>query len=249
MTLTLEASVGKRKMSDEKQPLTGANATVHAPNDILSILAESLPLVYVSLSGVGFAVQVLILKLLEKTQYTRTFTIISCRGIVQSCMAGFIIYYERGQEDGCIRDSWKLFGDSWKARAILFLRCVLGYGGIGFAFFAVERLPVGDATTLLMLSSIVAAIGGYCLLGESWGVPELVGTCMSLAGVIFITKPSFIFHSAGSKGVVSLDHVGVVFALCSAVCAGLAFVCIRMLGTIAQIPWENTALAQVTNTQ
>ena len=134
----------------------------------------------------------------------------------------------------------KLFGDSMRLRILLFTRSLVGFGGISFAFLAVEKLPIGDSTTLVMLSPVFSAILATCVLSEPWLLPEFIATVVSLVGAAFVAKPSFIFGSSFE----SLDPVGVVYGLSAALSAAGAYVCVRMLGTSHKMPWANVCLAQ-----
>ena len=92
-------------------------------------------------------------------------------------MLSSIVMYHHRDNDVAI------FGNNRKVVGIMFLRSVVGlsihyllqiykynyiyhnpfvvykgYGGIAFAFLAVERLPIGDATVLTMLAPFVSMI-------------------------------------------------------------------------------------------
>lgn len=141
-----------------------------------------------------------------------------------------------------------LFGDTNYVRWIMFLRSVIGYGGIAFSFLAVEYMPMGDATVLVMLSPLVATIGGFIILGEPWRLPEFVATVVSLTGATLVAKPTFIFGNSNSSAVSDAEAAntatGVVLSLIAALCAGMAYVCVRMLGTVAKMPWANVCFVQ-----
>ena len=134
----------------------------------------------------------------------------------------------------------KLFGDSTRLRVLLFIRSLVGFGGISFAFLAVELLPIGDSTTLVMLSPVFSAILATCVLSEPWLLPEFIATMISLVGAALVAKPSFIFGYTAE----SLDPVGVIYGLSAALSAAGAYVCVRMLGTSHKMPWANVCLAQ-----
>jgi uncharacterized membrane protein len=98
-----------------------------------------------------------------------------------------------------------------------------------------------------MLSPLFAAAGGFFILGEPWRNPELVATVMSLSGAFLVAKPSFLFgHNQINENneISSSESIGVVFALLSAVSTGLAYIFVRILGTIAKMPWSYVCFAQ-----
>jgi hypothetical protein len=76
-------------------------------------------------------------------------------------------------------------------------------------------------------------------MGEAMGRAELGAIVISLFGVVLISKPSFLFDEEQS-----LPFAGVVFGMLASVCAGGAYTCIRLLGTVAKMPWANVCLAQ-----
>lgn len=162
----------------------------------------------------------------------------------------------------------KLFGNSLFIKVMLFLRAVIGFGSIAFSFLAAEYISIGDSTVLIMLSPMIASIASYLLLGESWRVPEFVATILSIIGAILVAKPAFIFGeqhdndgypshgsdsestssssaSSDSSGTSSHDFtVGVLCGLSAALFAGFAFICVRVLGTTAKMPWANVCFSQ-----
>ncbi len=111
---------------------------------------------------------------------------------------------------------------------------------------------------LLSISHInINSIGAYFILSEPWRWPELVATIISLTGVIFVARPPFIFGCSGGVGggvgdgdgdgdgrLCSADAVGVLFGMIASITAGLAYVCVRLLGTSAKMPWYNVVFAQ-----
>lgn len=107
-----------------------------------------LPLFYVFMSGLGFSVQALFLKLLAVDGFNASFVCVFYRGIFQMLLSSIFMYSNRDKNTA-------IFGEDWKIKTIMLLRAVVGYGGIAFAFLSVEYLPVGDATVLSMLSPFV----------------------------------------------------------------------------------------------
>lgn len=181
--------------------------------------------------------QTLIIKLLFEDKLKGTFPCILCRGCIQFIISLTFIY-----SNNINGTSPKLFGENNYVRVIMFLRSVIGAAGNAFAFLAVETLPVGDSTVLVMLSPFFAAIGGFIVLGEPWQIPEFVATIISLIGGTLIARPSYFFNNLGGH-VHPADPVGVVYALIASLSAGTAYVLVRMLGTVAKMPWANVCFA------
>ena len=198
------------------------------------VVKKFLPLFLVFLSGLGFSIQSLtIKKLQENSGYSASFQLIFFR-ITQLITSLAFIYHN---EDPSARSY--PFGETSYVKKVMLIRSCVGYGGIAFAFLGIENLPLGDATVLVMLSPLFASMFSYMILGESFGKGEIMAILISLTGVVLISRPSFIFG-----GEEALPLLGVVYALVASVCAGGAYTSIRILGTVAKMPWANVCLAQ-----
>ncbi len=193
------------------------------------------PLLLVFLSGVGFSLQTLTIKKLEEVrEYKGTFQLIFARGFVQMLVSLYFIKRYNGES------KVELFGSTSFVRRMLALRSVVGFGGICFAFLALEKLPIGETTVLVMISPIFSTIFSYLTLGEPWRLAEFMATVTSICGVICVAQPEIVF----GEGTHTLDPIGVVFGLIASVSAGAAYTCVRILGTTAIMPWWNVCFAQ-----
>lgn len=202
-------------------------------------LTSRLPLFYVFLSGIGFSFQTLIIKVLAERGFHASFQCIFFRGFVQFLLASYFVYYDTDRLAG---KGPSLFGNSSYVKLMLFLRSFVGFGGIAFSFLAVELIPMGDATVLIMLSPLITAILSYFILGEPWRLPELVATLVSLTGVVMVAKPPSIF--GGNVTETGSFYKGVGYGLVSAVSAAFAYLFVRILGTTAKMPWSNVCFSQ-----
>ncbi|RYH31247.1 DMT family transporter [archaeon] len=203
-----------------------------------------LPLFYVFMSGLGFSIQSLVVKILnEREGFDGSFQIVFARGIVQLVSSAYIIYFDEDRRAG---KGPQLFGNTWFVRSIIAARAVVGYFGIAPAFLAVEYISIGDSTVLVMMSPVIAAIAGYFILGEPWRLPELLATILAITGGILVAKPPFIFgHHDSTIDVSASDYFfGVMYSLMAALGAGFAYVFVRMLGTTAKMPWANVTFSQ-----
>jgi drug/metabolite transporter (DMT)-like permease len=198
-----------------------------------------LPLFYVFLSGIGFSLQTLIIKLISEQGFRGSFQCVFLRGTVQLILSGIFIYYDKDRLEG---KGPMLFGDTNWVRFILFMRALAGFGSIAFAFLAVELIPIGDSTVLIMLSPLMASILSYIFLGESWRWPELCGTLLSLIGAVMVAQPPLLF--GGNPTHDGSFYKGVGYALTAACSAACAFIFVRILGTSAKMPWSNVCFSQ-----
>ncbi len=93
-----------------------------------------------------------------------------------------------------------------------------------------------------------------CAFVNSHNVPPLkcscyplvwagIATCVSLAGVALVAKPSFLFGSDLAAAAEN-NARGVVYGLIASVSAGIAYMFVRMLGTTAKMPWMHVCFSQ-----
>lgn len=206
-------------------------------------LSDRLPLLYVFVAGIGFSVQGLVIKLIAEMGVEMSMTVILARGIVQMLLSAAFIYDDEDRKAG---KGPSLFGDSHWVTSILIGRSLLGYVGMMGHFRAVEFIPIGDCTVLVMMCPIISALAGFVLLGEPWRLPEFIATLLALTGGVLVAKPSFLFgNDEGMSSAEDAEYFwGVLYSLMSAVTGGLSFVFIRILGTSAKMPWANICFAQ-----
>lgn len=195
------------------------------------------PLLLVFISGLGFSIQGLIVKLLSENGYKGSFSCVLSRGICQTIVSAIFIYFDENRRKN---HDIKLFGNTTFVRLMITGRCIIGYGGIAFTFLAIELIPMGDASVLSMLGPIFTAFLAFIVLKEPWRLPELLGTILSLIGSSLVAKPTFIFGGTTSPNTI----LGVIYALIAAVTSGGAYLFIRILGTSAKMPFTNICFAQ-----
>ena len=156
------------------------------------------------MSGFGFSLQVLIVKLLsEDFAFAGSFQIVFFRGLIQFIIVSFVIYFDKNRKT----DDY-LFGPDTRVKNILFWRAVVGFGGIAFSFLSVERLPLGDSTVLVMLSPLFASIISATFLNEPWRLTEFFATLVSLTGVVMVARPVFLFRKEEGAQVKATDVMG-----------------------------------------
>ena len=199
------------------------------------------PLASIFLSGVGFSVCNLCVKYLAIYGYTNTAEIILTRGLSTLALSsGFIVYHRK-----CLRiEGTNIFGSSARITFILILRAIFGYTAYVFSFFAYQRLPIGDASVLMMTNFVFGSIAAYAVLGEPWRWQERLATFISIVGATCIARPSFVFGRDLDSHQKSPDIIGVTLALLGGMSMGFAFVCVRLLGTTAKASWTNICLMQ-----
>ena len=121
------------------------------------------------------------------------------------------------------------------------------------SYYAVKHLPIGEAIVLIFISPIFTGILSRVFLKEPWGWFEAGASVMSLARVVCIARPDFIFgcltshvhnlhlNSTNITGTVASKHANGndIFAVCAALLAALsasfALVVARKLGRSGKV--------------
>jgi len=106
----------------------------------------------------------------------------------------------------------------------LFLRGVLGLGGLSCFYYALTALPLAEVTTIHYLNPVFTALLAALLLRERVGWALAAAIALSLGGTMLVTRPAFLWHEAAS-----LDATGVAAALAGAVFSAGAYVTVRRL--------------------
>lgn len=110
-------------------------------------------------------------------------------------------------------------------RKMLVVRGLLGFGALLCFFYSVVHLPLADATVLQYTNPVFAALIAAMLLGER--LRPFEGACVvgSLAGVLLVARPTFLFGSGAKE----LDPLAVGAALLGALLSAAAYVAVRSL--------------------
>ncbi|CAK9294060.1 unnamed protein product [Gordionus sp. m RMFG-2023] len=89
----------------------------------------------------------------------------------------------------------------------LYIRCIAGTVGITCLTFALVYAPISDASTISYTSPVYVAILARIFLGERIAVADAGLLALALTGVVFVTRPAFLFRGSGKNG---LDDLNVV---------------------------------------
>jgi drug/metabolite transporter (DMT)-like permease len=112
-----------------------------------------------------------------------------------------------------------------KERRLLLLRGLLGFIALSCFFYSVVALPLADATVIQYTNPVFTALLAAVVLGESLRMVEVGLALTSLAGVLMVAQPTFLFGDAAA----SLDPFAVVVALGGALFSASAYVAVRRL--------------------
>jgi len=78
----------------------------------------------------------------------------------------------------------------------LVLRGILGIFGTSFYFSSIQYLMVSESVSLVLIYPILAPIFTYVFLNEPYSIVDLLFTLLGFIGVLFITRPSFLFSDS-----------------------------------------------------
>jgi len=196
------------------------------------------PLFLVFLSGIGFSTQALVIKkLTSHYDFTSSSQIVFFRGFVQLIISFFLVLRNSRSTATPLTLS-SFFGAKRTTTYVLLTRATFGYIGICGSFYSLLTIPMGDSTTLIMLSTIWSSLLAVFFLGEKGTCYLLMAIPTAFVGVILIVQPSFIF--AGS----SLNPTGVLAAIIGSGGAAIAYICVRMLGTSSPMYWSAVTFNQ-----
>ena len=175
---------------------------------MLSSSRSYLPLGLVFLSGIGFSIQSLFIKILSESGFSGSFQLLFLRGSCQLLVSSIFVYRNvlRGEKT-------KLFGNNSSSIKLLVVSSLLEYGGQALVFTSIEYVPVDFALVLDRQSVVFQAILAYVVLGEPWFLIEIISTFLSILGVVLISQPKFLillFASFGNFLGVSSVGEGVV---------------------------------------
>ena len=117
------------------------------------------------------------------------------------------------------------WGNRGRRRLLLF-RGVMGFVALSCFYYTLTNLPLADSTVIQYTNPVWAGLLAVPLLGERLRMREVVSVLASLAGVVVVTRPTFLFGGPAAAlppGVVAVGLLG-------AVCSGVAYVTVRKLG-------------------
>lgn len=123
------------------------------------------------------------------------------------------------------------FGET-KNRILLILRGLSGSIGLVLTFFSIEFMNYGDSTVIRNISPVITALFARIFLKERLNVSHLLALIVSISGILFISRPAFIFgHMIHSNqlGLTWKLAIGITLGLLSTFAIGSAFIFIKKL--------------------
>ena len=196
---------------------------------------EHLPQLLVLLSGIGYCIQGLGLKLLTNSFHT-IIVYIFFKGILQFIII-FIVILVHTQGFTC---HLSLFSLNKNLVSILLIRCVLGFAGACMSFNACQLLPLGESAALFLTSPMFATIGAVIFLGETINRKEFCTMLLGFLGIGLIILPPLLSSNVSMNG---NEIRGLHFALFTTLTSAVSYLTLRMMGTTVQASWMLIGLA------
>ena len=109
-------------------------------------------------------------------------------------------------------------------KAGLVQRALFGTAALACYFYAVDSLPLAEATVLHYLNPVFVAVIAALFLHEPIGARLVAAITVALVGTVIVARPGFVFGGASPLGA-----VGVLVALGSALLSACAYATVRRL--------------------
>ncbi|XP_054622962.1 solute carrier family 35 member G1 [Dunckerocampus dactyliophorus] len=117
-------------------------------------------------------------------------------------------------------------------RIYLMLRGFLGSNAMMLLFYAVQQMPLADATVIMFSNPVFTSLLAWIFLKEKCTLWDCVFTVFTLTGVILIARPPFLFgeHIQGIEGNYANHIKGTIAAFAGAIGAACTMVVLRKIG-------------------
>ena len=115
-------------------------------------------------------------------------------------------------------------------RIPLFTRGFLGFFSLIGNYIALRLIPLSDATTIYASSPVFVSIVACVILHEEYGIFQAFTIIITLAGVLLISRPTFIFAPNEAAMIdEKLRMEGIIVSVLACIASTITYVCIRKL--------------------
>ncbi|XP_041671418.1 solute carrier family 35 member G1 [Cheilinus undulatus] len=117
-------------------------------------------------------------------------------------------------------------------RKYLVFRGFVGSNAMILLFYAVQQMPLADATVIMFSNPVFTSLLAWIFLKERCTIWDCVFTVFTLTGVILIARPPFIFGEDlhGIEGNYTNHLKGTIAAFAGAIGAAMTYVVLRKIG-------------------
>ncbi|KAL8019694.1 putative EamA domain-containing protein [Plasmopara halstedii] len=116
-----------------------------------------------------------------------------------------------------------------KFRKMLLYRCIAGFSGMSFAFYAMSQMVLADATSLRFVSPILTFFMGALMLDEKIDLISMISAIVAFGGLVCVVRPSFLFGYYHPTAAADGSWIAICSALLGAVCQALVYLTMRQL--------------------
>ncbi|KAL6095012.1 slc35g1 [Pungitius sinensis] len=117
-------------------------------------------------------------------------------------------------------------------RVYLVLRGLIGSNAMILLFYAVQQMPLADATVIMFSNPVFTSLLAWIFLKERCTIWDCVFTVFTISGVLLIARPPFLFGEQlrGIEGNYGNHLKGTIAAFAGAIGAAFTFVVLRKMG-------------------
>ncbi|XP_056285098.1 solute carrier family 35 member G1 [Pseudoliparis swirei] len=117
-------------------------------------------------------------------------------------------------------------------RIYLVLRGFIGSNAMILLYYAVQQMPLADATVIMFSNPVITSLLAWIFLKERCTIWDCVFTVFTISGVLLIARPPFLFgeHRRGIEGNYDNHIKGTIAAFAGAVGAAFTLVVLRKMG-------------------
>ncbi|KUF71071.1 Drug/Metabolite Transporter (DMT) Superfamily [Phytophthora nicotianae] len=117
-----------------------------------------------------------------------------------------------------------------KYRGLLLFRCIVGTIGVNIQFYAMSKMVLTDATVIILTSPIFTFFLGAAFLGEKINQIDLLAGITSFLGVMFVTRPAFLFPA--NNVTKEVPPLAVYCAIGGSVTSAVVYILLRRLSKV-----------------
>ncbi|KAF3423102.1 hypothetical protein E2986_06744 [Frieseomelitta varia] len=132
------------------------------------------------LSGTFFTISSALVKAVENVH---PMVLLAIRSVLQMLVMAAVAF----------KVSKNVFGPKGQ-RMLLHLQGIVGGATLSLLYYSFRKLPIGDATTIIFSSPVIVIALSFILLKEPCGILRVIVMCALFAGVVFVSKPPFLFQ-------------------------------------------------------
>lgn len=143
-----------------------------------------------------------------------------------------------------VKSRINLAGDNNRQRLFIFLRTVFGYLLVYLSITALKLISLGDSITILLSAPIYTSIFARIFLKERLTLVNVLFVLMSLAGVVLVARPPFLFGSNEAYDVKKL--IGAAQSMVAALSFSVSCIVMRKLkGTNPTVSQRDSNALQI----